>query len=255
MKIICWNVNGLRAVHRKNSLEEIWKLNPDVFCVQETKVDVTEIPFDLRYIEGYESFFTSGEKKGYSGVGMYTKVKPEDVKYSFGDERFENEGRIIKAKFKDFLLFNIYFPNGKASQERLDYKMDFYYSFLEKVKELVEKGEKVIVCGDINTAHEEIDLARAKENSDKSGFLPKERKWIDELIDVGFLDAFRFFNKEGENYTYWDMKTRARERNVGWRIDYFFVSKNMEKNLKDCYILKDIYGSDHAPIALELKLG
>ncbi len=254
MKIICWNVNGLRAVERKNALEEIWEISPDIFCVQETKVAVDEIPFDLRYVKNYKSFFSSGEKKGYSGVGMYTKKDPITVEYSFGDPRFDNEGRIIKAKFKDFLLFNIYFPNGKASEERLKYKMDFYYSFLEKIKGLIDQGEKIIVCGDINTAHKEIDLARPKENGDKSGFLPKERKWIDELVDAALVDAFREFNSQPDEYTYWDLKSRARERNVGWRIDYFFVSKNLKEKLKDCYILKDIMGSDHAPLALEIDL-
>ena len=252
MKIICWNVNGLRAVERKNALKDVWDLKPDIFCVQETKVDKDEIPFDLRYVEGYKSFFASGEKKGYSGVGMYTKEEPLAVEYSFGDKKFDDEGRIIKARFKDFLLFNIYFPNGKASEERLKYKMEFYYSFLEKLKELRNKGEKIIICGDINTAHKEIDLARPKQNEDKSGFLPKERKWIDELIEEGFVDVFREFNKEPNQYTYWDLKTRARDRNVGWRIDYFFVSENLNNNLKDCYILSDIMGSDHAPIALEV---
>jgi exodeoxyribonuclease III len=251
MKIICWNVNGLRAVERKNALTEVWNLKPDILCLQETKVDKDEIPFDLRYIEGYSSFFASGEKKGYSGVATYTKKEPISVDYSFGDSRFDNEGRILQARFEDFLLFNIYFPNGKASDERLKYKMEFYYSFLEKLKKLQKEGEKIIICGDVNTAHEEIDLARPKQNEDKSGFLPKERKWIDELIEEGFFDAFREFNKEPEQYTYWDLKSRARTRNVGWRIDYFFVSENLKNKMKDCYILSDIMGSDHAPLVLE----
>lgn len=252
MEIISWNVNGLRAVERKNALKDIWDLNPDIFCVQETKVDKDEISFDLKYISGYKFFFTSGEKKGYSGVGMYAKQEPSEVIFSFEDERFDHEGRIIQAKFKNFLLFNIYFPNGKASEERLKYKMDFYYSFLEKLQELSKKGEKIIICGDVNTAHKEIDLARPKQNENKSGFLPEERKWIDNLLANGFLDAFREFNKKADQYTYWDLKSRARERNVGWRIDYFFVSKNLKDNLKDCYILPEIEGSDHAPVALEL---
>ena len=250
MKIISWNVNGLRAVERKNALKDIWELSPDIFCIQETKISQDQITFDLRFINNYKSYFSSGERKGYSGVGIYSNQELLDVKDSFGDKNFDNEGRIIQAKFKEFTLFNIYFPNGKSSKERLKYKMDFYTSFLESLKKM--KNEKIIICGDVNTAHKEIDLARAKENETNSGFLPEERTWIDELLQLGFKDAFRQFNKEAEHYTYWDMKTRARDRNVGWRIDYFFVSQNLEKDLKDCLILSDIQGSDHAPVQLEI---
>lgn len=252
MKLISWNVNGLRAVHRKNALEEIWKLNPSILCLQETKVSEDEIPFDLKYIPGYRSFFDSAEKKGYSGVAMYSQKEPLNVKNSFGDSKFDKEGRIIKADFDEFVLFNIYFPNGKASKERLKYKMDFYYSFLETLKSM--KNQKIIICGDINTAHKEIDLARPKQNEKISGFLPEERKWIDELLDIGFLDTFREFNTQEEQYTWWDLKSRARSRNVGWRIDYFFVSKNLKKNLKNAYILSQIMGSDHAPMVLDISL-
>jgi exodeoxyribonuclease III len=252
MKIICWNVNGIRAIDRKGNLKDIWKLNPDVLCFQETKIAEDEIPFDLRYVPDYTSFFSSGKKKGYSGVGMYTKNNPDSVKYSFGDEKYDDEGRIIQAFFKNFTLFNIYFPNGKASEERLKYKMDFYNSFLNHMRKKLKKGEKIVICGDVNTAHKEIDIARPKQNENNSGFLPEERQWMDEFLEAGFIDSFREFNKEKDQYTYWDVKTRARERNVGWRIDYFFVSKNLRDNLKDSYILKDVLGSDHAPIVLEL---
>jgi exodeoxyribonuclease III len=251
MKLISWNINGLRAVHRKDALKEIWKLSPDIFCVQETKITEDEIPFDLKHVLDYHSFFDSAEKRGYSGVGMYSKKEPLHVENSFGDSRFDNEGRIIKAKFDKFTLFNIYFPNGKASKERLKYKMDFYYSFLEALKEM--KNEKIIICGDINTAHKEIDLARPKQNEKVSGFLPEERKWIDELLSLGYLDTLREFNTEENLYTWWDLKSRARSRNVGWRIDYFFVSKNLKNNLKNAYILSEIMGSDHAPVVLEMS--
>lgn len=253
MKIISWNVNGLRAVDRKGALEEIWKLNPEIFCLQETKVDVDEIPFDLKLVKNYKAFFTSGEKKGYSGVGIYTKTEPLSVDYSFGDSEFDNEGRIVKARYDEFILFNIYFPNGKASKERLDFKMKFYNSFYQNIKKLLEKGEKIIVCGDVNTAHKEIDLARPKQNEKNSGFLPEERAWIDDFLALGFVDAFREFDKAEGKYTYWDVKTRSRERNVGWRIDYFFVSENIKKHLKNSYILENILGSDHAPVVLEMS--
>jgi exodeoxyribonuclease III len=251
MKIISWNVNGLRAVHRKDALKSIWDLNPDIVCLQETKVHEDEAPFDLRYIPGYSSYFNSGVKKGYSGVGLYTKKEPLEVTYSFGDEIFDSEGRIIKAVFDEFILFNIYFPNGGASKERLKYKLDFYYSFFEKLKEIKDKN--VIICGDVNTAHREIDLARPKENQKTSGFLIEEREWIDELLKLGFVDAFREINGEVQAYSWWDMKTRARERDVGWRIDYFFVSNSLKKSVEDCKILNEIFGSDHAPVSLVLK--
>jgi exodeoxyribonuclease III len=249
MRIISWNVNGLRAVDRKNALQSIWDFNPDIFCLQETKVAVDEIPFDLRFIQGYKSFFSSGVKKGYSGVGIYSKIEPEEVLYTFGDKNFDTEGRIIQARFKDFTLFNIYFPNGKASPERLKYKMDFYYSLLDVLKK--RKDENIIICGDVNTAHKEIDLARPKPNQKVSGFLPKERKWIDDLLEVGFLDVFREFNKNPEQYTWWDLQSRARERNVGWRIDYFFASEGLKKDLQNCKILTEVMGSDHAPVLLD----
>ncbi len=251
MKIISWNVNGLRAVDRKGSLQSIWDQDPDILCLQETKVAVDEIPFDLKFIQNYKSFFSSGEKKGYSGVGIYTKFDPEDVLYSFGSNKFDNEGRILQAKFKEFTLFNIYFPNGKASKERFEYKMGFYYSFLEILKS--RKNEKIIICGDVNTAHKEIDLARPKPNQKVSGFLPEERAWIDELLEEGYVDVFREFNQEPEQYTWWDLQSRARDRNVGWRIDYFFVSEVLKPFLKNCTILSNVMGSDHAPVCLELK--
>ncbi|MCG6912756.1 exodeoxyribonuclease III, partial [bacterium BMS3Abin03] len=159
----------------------------------------------------------------------------------------------IITEYKEFILFNIYFPNGKASKERLAYKMDFYETFLKHLKKLLKQGKKIVICGDVNTAHKEIDIARPKENSKISGFLPEEREWIDRFLDAGFIDTFRVFNQEPDNYTWWDMITRARERNVGWRIDYFYISENLKKNLKSAFILSDVMGSDHCPIGIELK--
>ncbi len=254
MKLLSWNVNGIRAVHKKNLfLPLIEKEKPDILCVQETKADESQIPDDLKNIKGYFSYFESAKnKKGYSGVALFTKEKPVYILNNFGKSKFGEEGRIQIVKFNKFYLYNIYFPNGKQSPERLKYKMDFYEEFLKDVVKLKNKGEKIVICGDINTAHKEIDLARPKENEKVSGFLPEEREFLDKFINSGFIDTFRVFTKEGGNYTWWDLKSGARERNIGWRIDYFYISQNLSKNLKKSYILNDIMGSDHCPIGLEI---
>ncbi|BBB32703.1 exodeoxyribonuclease III [Thermotomaculum hydrothermale] len=250
MKLISWNVNGIRAIHKKGFVEWVKEENPDVLCLQETKATEEQIPKDIKSLDYFQFYSSSRARKGYSGVALFTKVQPERVEYDLGVEEFDVEGRVIAAYFKDFILFNVYFPNGKASKERLDFKLRFYDKFLEIVNSLKDKGYGVIICGDVNTAHKEIDLARPKENEKVSGFLPVEREWIDKLIASGFVDTFRMFNKEGGNYTWWDYKSRARERNVGWRIDYFFVSENIKDRVKDAFILSEVYGSDHCPIGI-----
>ena len=253
IRLLSWNVNGIRAIYKKGFLDWFKKANPDILCLQETKAHPDQLVDELKDVNGYESFFSSAEKKGYSGVVTYTKMKPMEVKHGIGISKFDSEGRFIITEFKEFILFNIYFPNGKASKERLQYKMDFYDAFLKHCKNLLKKDKKIIVCGDVNTAHHEIDLARPKENSQTSGFLPEERKWIDKFIAAGFLDTFRMFNKEPGNYTWWDMITRARERNVGWRIDYFYAGENLKNNIISASIHSTVMGSDHCPIELELK--
>ncbi len=253
IKLFSWNVNGIRAIYKKGFLDWFKKTNPDILCLQETKAHPDQLVDDLKNVNGYQSHFSAAEKKGYSGVVTYTKLKPLDVKYGIGIKEFDREGRFIVTEFKEFVLFNIYFPNGKASKERLQYKMNFYEAFLKHCQKLIKQGKKIVVCGDVNTAHEEIDLARPKENSKISGFLPEERKWIDKFIAAGFIDTFRMFNKEPENYTWWDMITRARERNVGWRIDYFYVSENLRNNVISASIHSSVMGSDHCPIDIELK--
>ncbi|MCX6651612.1 MAG: exodeoxyribonuclease III [Methanomassiliicoccales archaeon] len=255
MRLICWNVNGIRAVYKKGLVGTLLKDGADIICLQETKAEVGQLPEDLRQLPGYHSYFVSPEeKKGYSGVCMYSKQKPSKVVPGLGQYRFDSEGRTMVAHFDDFVLFNIYFPNGKASPERLRYKMEFYEEFLEVAKRTVESGRHVVVCGDVNTAHREIDLARPKENERTSGFLPQERQWIDRFLDNGFVDTFRLFDASPERYTWWDMKTRARERNVGWRIDYFFVDRGLQGRCRNAFILPEVQGSDHCPIGLELDL-
>ncbi|MDY6788129.1 MAG: exodeoxyribonuclease III [candidate division WOR-3 bacterium] len=252
--MLSWNINGIRAIERKGFSKFLKKESPDIMCIQETKAQEEQIPEALTDIDDYHTVFASAEKKGYSGVGTFSKIKPNDITKGIGVERFDREGRILRSDYDDFILFNIYFPNGKSSQKRLDFKMSFYETFLQEWKSLLDMGEKIVICGDVNTAHKEIDLARPKANEDRSGFLPIERKWIDDLMDAGFIDTFRYFHKEPDNYSWWDYKTKARERNVGWRIDYFFISQNLENNLKSAFTRDNIMGSDHCPVGIELDI-
>lgn len=253
LRLISWNVNGIRAAYKKGLLDWFKKEKPDILCIQETKAHPEQLTDNLISVDNYKSFFSSAERKGYSGVVTYSKPEPINVKSGLGIKKFDDEGRFIITEYKQFILFNIYFPNGKASKERLNYKMEFYETFLKHLKKLLKQRKKIVVCGDVNTAHKEIDIARPKENEKISGFLPIEREWIDRFLDAGFIDTFRVFNQEPDNYTWWDMITRARDRNVGWRIDYFYISENLGKNLKSAFILSDVMGSDHCPIGIELK--
>ncbi len=254
MRLISWNVNGIRAVHKKGMfLEWIEEEQPDVVCLQETKAHETQLPEALTKVEGYSSWFSMPERKGYSGVALYSKAEPRSVSFGLGVERFDNEGRTVVADFDDFVLLGIYFPNGKRSAERLRYKMEFYDAFLDYVDNLRRKGRSVVVCGDVNTAHKEIDLARPKENEKISGFLPEERSWMDTFLEHGYVDTFRQFNHDPGNYSWWDQMTRARDRNVGWRIDYFFTDSDFASNLSNGFILPDVMGSDHCPVGIEVS--
>jgi len=254
MKILSWNVNGIRAASRKGLYEWFKKESPDILCLQEIKAIPEQVPLYLRNPPGYHVFWNPATRKGYSGVVTYTREKPMTVKKGFGIEKFDQEGRILITEFPSFTLFNIYYPNGKKNQERLDYKLDFYDTFLGYVDNLKTAGKNIIVCGDFNTAHKEIDLARPRENEKISGFLPVERAWIDTFIDHGYIDTFRCFHKEPGQYTWWDMKTRARERNIGWRIDYFFVNREFIQYVKNAFIMQDVTGSDHCPVGIEIDI-
>jgi exodeoxyribonuclease-3 len=254
MKILSWNVNGIRAADKKGLFNWFKKENPDILCLQEIKAQKEQLPSHLRNTPNYHLFINSAEKKGYSGVETYNKKIPENIKTGFGIEKFDQEGRILITEYTKFILFNIYFPNGKKNQERLDYKLDFYDTFLAYADNLKAKGKNIVVCGDFNTAHKEMDLARPKENEKISGFLPIERAWIDAFIEHGYIDTFREFYRQPEQYTWWDIKTKARERNVGWRIDYFFVNKELMKYVKNAFILQEVLGSDHCPIGIEIEV-
>jgi exodeoxyribonuclease-3 len=254
MKLISWNVNGVRAAARKGLLDWFGKEKPDVLCLQETKAMPEQLGAELKEVPNYVAEWSWAEKKGYSGVATYTKVPASKTERSLGAIEYDREGRVLISVYPQFTLFNVYFPNGKASPERLAYKMRFYDHFLKLMSDYRKKGHKnIVICGDVNTAHKEIDLARPKENRKISGFLPEECAWIDKLLDDGFIDTFREFERNPGHYSWWDMFTHARERNVGWRIDYFFVSEPLKPALKRAFILPEVLGSDHCPVGIEFK--
>ncbi|MBT3189273.1 MAG: exodeoxyribonuclease III [Anaerolineae bacterium] len=252
MKIITWNVNGLRAALRKGVLPWIIEESADVMCLQETRVLPEQLTEEQRDIPGYEVFWNPAEKKGYSGTSTWTKETPREVQLGLGDARFDVEGRVIRTRHPDFYLYNIYFPNGQRGHERVDYKLEFYENLLETCNALHAAGESVIITGDFNTAHNEIDLKNHKTNHKTSGFLPEERAMIDRYMENGFVDPFRHLYPEKEQYSWWSFRGGARSRNVGWRIDYFLVSENLLPRVKDVIIHDDVLGSDHCPTELQI---
>lgn len=254
MKIVSWNTNGLRATIRQGNFAPLFK-DADIICLQETKISEEKLNEEMKTVPGYFSYFCcSSTRKGYSGVAIYSKIKSKETFFGMGIKKFDEEGRLIGMKFKDFTLINVYFPNGGQGPERLKYKLEFYNAFLDFILKLRKKGEHIIFCGDINTAHKEIDLARPKENVKNTGFLPEERAWIDKVVKKDFVDIYRHFYKDEKGaYTYWDQKTFSRERNVGWRIDYFFASLELLPKIKGAGIMPQYFGSDHCPIWIEIK--
>jgi len=255
MRILSWNVNGIRASEKKGFLEWLQKDSPDILCIQESKAHPEQLSKELLEPNGYKTFWSSAEKKGYSGVGIFTKEKPESASEGLGIEEFDTEGRTLVLDYGKFVLFNIYFPNGSRDLKRVPFKMAFYDAFTKKVEKLRKKGRNIIVCGDVNTAHMEIDLARPKQNEGNTGFLPEEREWITKFLALGYVDTFRDFHKgEPGHYSWWDYKTGARARDIGWRIDYFFVNQAFQPKVAKAFILKKIMGSDHCPIGIELKV-
>jgi len=253
IKILSWNVNGVRAVYKKGFLEWLHSQSPDILCLQETKALPEQLPKDLMEPEGYFAYWQGAQRKGYSGVAVFSKQRPQKVETALGVPRFDEEGRFIRLDYDGFTLFDVYFPNGKSGPDRLRFKMEFYDLFLEYLENMRKQTPRLIFVGDVNTAHNEIDLARPKENSTVSGFLPIERRWIDKAVSLGYIDSFRHFHQDRVQYTWWDMKSRARERNVGWRIDYMFVTRETLESVKSAFILDDVTGSDHCPIGIEFE--
>lgn len=250
MKILSWNVNGLRAIYKRGFLKWLEEIGADIVCLQEIKIKEEQLTSNLANPNGYHSYFSFASRKGYSGVAAYSKKKPLSIGREIGLKRFEEEGRVLILKFTDFTLLNLYLLHGGRKKENLLYKLEVYDYLLDFLKEV--KNEKLILIGDFNVAHKEIDLTRPKQNRNNIMFTPKERKQIDKLLKLGFMDSFRKFHKKGGHYTWWPYAYKAKERNLGWRIDYAFVSKSLAPKLKNAFILPNVPGSDHCPIGIEI---
>lgn len=255
--LLSWNVNGIRAVHKKGFLEWLAEAQPDILGLQETRAEEDQLPVRLAQPEGYRGYWNHAKaKKGYSGTALLTKTEPRSVRFGLGIEEFDQEGRTIIAEYPAFTLLNCYFPNGGRDHSRVPFKLAFYEAFLDRCEQLRAQGRPVIFCGDVNTAHRPIDLAHPKANEKNTGFLPEERSWLDRVVAAGYIDTFRhFFPDLAGQYTWWSMPTRARERNVGWRLDFFFVSPDLAGRLEAAFILPEVMGSDHCPVGLRLKVG
>lgn len=251
MKLVTWNVNGLRAAYKKGFEDFLNKMDADIFCIQETKMQEEQLDFCLKTNHQY---FNSAEKKGYSGTAIFSKIKPNLIKYGIGKEEHDKEGRVITLEFDEFYMVNCYTPNSQRELARLGYRMQWEEDFREYLKKL-DKQKPVILCGDLNVAHKEIDLKNPKSNRRNAGFTDEERNKMTKLLDIGFIDAFRYLYPTQENaYTWWSYMANARQKNIGWRIDYFIVSDRIKKNIKEVVIHKDIMGSDHCPVELNIDV-
>jgi len=254
IEIISWNVNGIRAVGNKEALKWVDERQPDILCLQEIKALPEQIPTDLFETNFSTLNVNSADKKGYSGTAVFSQLTPEYTNNRH-DIDLAREGRIVEQDYGDFVLFNVYFPNGQKNEERLALKMKFYDDFLTYCDKLRDEGKSIVICGDVNTAHKEIDLKNPKANSKTSGFLPIEREWMDKLVDHGYVDTFRYVNGDKEDeYSWWSYRSGARAKNVGWRIDYFFISDDLTEVLEDAFILQEVTGSDHCPVGIRLVL-
>jgi exodeoxyribonuclease-3 len=251
-QLLSWNVNGLRAAEKKGFADWLSQCSGDIVAVQETKARPEQLSEALLRPAGYHADWNSAEKKGYSGVVTYSKQRPLKVTAGLGDPRFDSEGRVLISEFEPFALFNVYFPNGGRGPEWVAHKLAFYRRFLEVTRNYMKAGRPVVVAGDFNTAYAEIDLARPKENIKHSGFMPEERVGLGEFFTAGLVDTFRYLHPEAVKYSWWDMVTRARERNVGWRLDYFMVSADLKDHVVEADIQTDMFGSDHCPVSLKL---
>lgn len=254
---VSWNVNGMNAVLQKGFREAVDRLQPDILGLQETKLQETKLTEEMRSLPGYRSFWSfSTARKGYSGVAVYTRLEPAAVREGIGIPGIDAEGRILELDFGDFVFFNVYFPNGQMSAERLGFKLDFYERFFDHTDRIRAEGRSLVICGDYNTAHNEIDLKNPKENEKTSGFLRIERDWLDRIVARGYVDTFRRLHPDTVEYSWWTYRYRARERNAGWRIDYFFVTEEMlhRNQIRAAFIAGDITGSDHCPVGLVMEV-
>lgn len=253
MKILSWNVNGIRSAERKGFLNWFEKEAPDIVCVQETKVQPEQLEESLLNPLGYHAAWHSAKKRGYSGVATFSKCEPRAVREGIGDAAIDDEGRVLQSEFAAFTLLNAYFPNSQRDHARLDYKLRFCKKIFSLLETLRSKGRNVVVCGDFNIAHRPIDLRNPKQNENNAGFLPEERAWMDEFVAHDYVDTFRHFCAEPGHYTWWSYRPGVREKNIGWRIDYFFVNPEFKDRLRSAYHQPEVRGSDHCPVGLELK--
>lgn len=253
LKLYSWNVNGLRAVRKKGFLEWLDAEKPDILGVQETKCAPHQLDSELLAPPGYHTYWASAERAGYSGVALYSRHEPLSVTYGLGIDEFDREGRTIVADYGSFVYITAYFPNGSRDHSRVPFKMAYKAAFLNYCNELQRQGKPVVFCGDVNTAHRPIDLARPKQNTNTTGFMPEERAWIDEVVGQGYIDSYRALNPDQTGaYTWWAVFTKSRENNVGWRLDYFFVSPDLWPRVAGAAIHADVTGSDHCPVSLTL---
>jgi exodeoxyribonuclease III len=250
LRLVSWNVNGLRAVFKKGFMESLQEMAPDVLALQEIKAMAEQLPESLQELEGYHAYFNSAQRKGYSGVATYSRQKAEQVIRGIGDPRFDDEGRVLTLEFSTYYFINCYFPNSKNDLSRLGFKHEFNV-LLQKFAEDLACKKAVVICGDFNVAHKEIDLANPRQNRKNAGFTPEECAWMDTFTDAGWIDTFRKKNKEPEQYSWWSYRSRARDRNIGWRIDYFCVDKGSAAKIMDADIYQHIHGSDHCPVVLD----
>jgi exodeoxyribonuclease-3 len=254
VRLVSWNVNGIRAAIRKGFWEWLHADAPDLLCLQETRIHTDQLTREMRNPPGYHSYWATGEKRGYSGVATFSRYEPQAVRAGLGDSRFDVEGRVLITESDGFTLLNAYFPSGQRGHDRVAYKLEFYDALLAHCRDLQAQGHRLIVCGDFNTAHQPIDLARPAQNKKTSGFLPEEREALSRWLENGFVDSFRALHPEEEAYSWWTYRSEARARNVGWRLDYFLVAEALMPFVQDACILGDVLGSDHCPVELRLDL-
>jgi exodeoxyribonuclease-3 len=258
VRIVSWNVNGLRSVIKKGFLDWVREESPDILCLQEIKIQESEIPFDLIYLNNYHAYFNTSIRKGYAGVSVYSRYEPQKVEKILGISVFDREGRFLELKFKDFSLINLYLPHGARDKSRIPYKLEVYRKLIEKLESntnsVSREGRKTVLLGDFNIAHTELDLARPKDNITNTMFTFPERIQIDKILKIGFIDTFRELHNGGGNYSWWPYYRGARERNLGWRIDYVFISDDLKLKLENSYIFSDVLGSDHCPVGIDINI-
>ncbi|UCG01886.1 MAG: exodeoxyribonuclease III [Candidatus Heimdallarchaeota archaeon] len=253
MELLSWNVNGIRACIKKGFIEWVKQRDPEILCLQETKAQADQISFSFD-LPDYRIYWSSAKKKGYSGVATLTKIKPVSVLQGLGVKEFDIEGRFLQLEFEDFFLINLYFPNAQRELKRLDYKLRFNQTLLAYLNKIKEKNKGIILCGDFNVAHKEIDLKNPKTNQNNAGFSPQERAFFTELLEHGYIDTFREFDQSPEQYTWWTYRYNARTRNIGWRIDYFLIDLEFRERLESAFILNEVMGSDHVPVGIIISV-